>query len=179
MERLIITFLFLLVKLNIVKMEKFRLDINPITPIYWVDSQNILVNEKDNVYLFDIENRNITEKHNKKENEVWGYENGKFIICEYKNRDIKSKEEYSTHLTIHLIDGENILDVELRPTVEVVECRKTPILKTVFPIEEKFFSFNKKLYEVSSYEVDLLSPNFLSIIQISIGNKYWITKFSI
>jgi hypothetical protein len=82
-------------------------------------------------------------------------------------------------LVVDSIDGENLLDIELKPTVEVVECRETPILKTVFPIKEKYYLFKDRLYEVKSYDEDLLSPTFKRLLlRDSLGN-YWVTEFLI
>ena len=179
MEELIVTVLFFLVKINILKTEEFRLDINPVTPVYWVNNRDIFVNEKEKTYIYDVKNRDIVKQFEKKEIEVWGYENDKFLVCVCKNRNIQSKEEYSTHLKVNSRNGDNILDVELPPTVEIIECRSNPILKTVFPIEEKFFVFKDDLYEVKSFNQDRLSKWFNSMFVVDDLGNYWLTEFEI
>jgi hypothetical protein len=178
MEKLVVTFLFFLVRLNILKTERFKLDVNPIAPIYWVDSKSIFVNEKEKSYLYDVNKREIVKEYRREENQLCGYENDSFLICNWKNRNIKSRDEYSTYLEIG-INGDEIINIELKPTVEVVECKTNPILKTVFPIEERYYIFKEDLYEIEKYRHDIVSPNLLKIIELNSQNEYWITKLTI
>ena len=177
MDKLIVTVLFLLVKINILKTEKFKLDINPIAPVYWVDTESVFVNEDDRSYRYDVVNREILDTYEREGNELWGYCKEGVFLCGWENRDISSPDEFSTHLRVEGSDGDELFDVELKPTVEVIECRNDPLLKTIFPIEEKFFSFKDELYEVGSYEIDMLSPKFKRLLsKDSLGN-YWVTEF--
>lgn len=179
MEKLIVSFLFFLVRLNILKTERFRLDINPIAPVYWVDGESIFVNEKKKSYLYDVVKRERVEEYERGENQLWGVCKQGVFLCGWSNREIESPDEYSTHLSVDREDGEKVIDVELKPTVEVVECSKSPSLKTIFPIEERYFSFEDELYEVGSYEMDLLSPNLKRVLSRDSMGSYWVTEFSI
>jgi hypothetical protein len=179
MEELIVSILFFLVEINILKTERIKLDINPIAPVYWVDSESIFVNEQKRSYRYDVVNREVLDEYEREENQLWGYCKEGVFLCGWENRDISSPDEYSTHLRVDDSNGESILDVELKPTVEVVECSDIPLLKTIFPIEERYFSFKDELYEVESYEMDMLSPNLRRLLsRDSLGN-YWITEFRI
>jgi hypothetical protein len=179
MESLIVTILFFLVRVNVLKIERFKLDINPISPIYWVDSGSVLVNESEESFIFNIESREKMKRISRKGNILLGSDGENGYLCRWKNREIGSVDEFSTHLVIDSIDGKNLLDIELKPTLEVVECRGAPILKTVFPIKEKYYLFKDRLYEVKSYDEDLLSPTFKRLLlRDSLGN-YWVWVFSL
>jgi hypothetical protein len=179
MERVIVSILFFLVRVNILQTERFKLDINPIAPVYWIDSGRIFVNEEKRAFIYDIVKREILEEYERKENQLWGMCSEGVFVCGWSNKEISSPEEFSSRLIVDHRDGENILDVELKPTVEVVECGGEPLLKTIFPIEEKYFSFTDELYEVDSYDEDLLSPNFKRLLsRDSLGN-YWVTEFKL
>lgn len=178
MERFVVSILFFLVRVNVLETERFKLDINPIAPVYWVDKRNIFVNEESKSFLYDVVSREIVEEYPREGNQLWGVCSEGVFLCGWFNRDIESPDEFSSRLRVES-NGEEVLDVELKPTVEVVECGREPLLKTVFPIEEKFFSFTDELYEVGRYEVDMLSPNFKRLLsRDSLGN-YWVTKFLI
>jgi hypothetical protein len=179
MERLIITFLFFLVRLNILKTERYKLDINPIAPVYWVDGESIFVNEKEKSFLNDVVKRKKVEEYEREVNQLWGVCKEGVFLCGWSNREINSPDEFSTRLKVDEEEGGNVLDVELKPTVEVVECKKSPLLKTIFPIEERYFSFEDELYEVGSYEMDLLSPNFKRLLSRDSVGSYWVTEFRI
>lgn len=179
MESLIVKVLFLLVSFNVLQTERYKLDIEPISPVYWVDSERIFVNEDGRAYIYDVVRREVVEEYERRENQILGYEKGNLISCFWENRDISSPDEYSTHLWIERSNGEAFLDIELKPTVEVVECSSTPLLRTVFPIEEKYFVFKDELFEVESYEIDLLSPKFRRLLGRDRLGNYWVTQFSI
>lgn len=179
MEKVIISFLFFLVKAGVLKKEMVRLDIDPIAPVYWVDSESIFVNEQSKSYRYDVVNREVLDEYEREGNQLWGYCKEGVFVCGWSNREIDSPDEFSTHLKVDHRDGENILDVELRPTVEVVECRNDPFLKTVFPIEERYFSFSDELYEVGGYEIDMLSPNLKRLLSRDGLGSYWVTQFLI
>ena len=177
MESLIVSILFFLVKVNILEIDRFKLDINPISPVYWVDSESIFINEKEISYLYNVVNREVIEEYVRGENQLWGYDRGDLFTCFWENRDIDSPDEYSTHLRVERSDREVVFDIELRPTVVVVECGAGSLLRTVFPIEERYFSFEDELYEVESYDLDMLSPKFKRLLsRDSLGN-YWVTEF--
>jgi hypothetical protein len=179
MEKFLVSILFFLVKVNILQTERFKLDINPVAPVYWVDSERIFVNEQEKAFLFDVITREIIDEYPREENQLWGVCKEGVFLCGWSNREIESPDEFSTRLRVDHRDGENILDVELKPTVEVVECSDIPLLKTIFPIEEKYFSFTDELYELESYEVDMLSPNFKRLLSRDSLGSYWVTEFKL
>jgi hypothetical protein len=179
MSNIILTLLLFLVKINILHTESFRLDTKPIAPIYWIDKTKIFVNEDNRSYIFDTKNREIIKEYNREENQLFGMKKGKLYLCEWENREISSIDQYSTHLKIKEFAGRDILDIELKPTLEVVKFGTNPILKTVFPIEEKFFIFNKDLYELDKYNINTLSPNLKSFIRIDNFDQHWIEEFKI
>jgi hypothetical protein len=179
MDGLIVSILFFLVRVNVLKTERFKLDIDPIAPVYWIDSKSVFVNEQSRSFIYDVVNREVVEEFVREENQLWGVCKEGVFVCGWSNREIDSTDEFSTHLRVDRKGGENVLDVELKPTVEVVECSDVPLLRTIFPIEERYFSFTDELYEVESYEIDVLSPNFKRLLsRDSLGN-YWVTDFFI
>jgi hypothetical protein len=178
MQELIVSILFLLARLNILKTDRFKLDFEPMAPIYWVNKEQIFINERNRALLYDVVERKIVEEYEKSENQLFGIYKNDLFICGWSNREINSPDEFSTHLTIKE-NEEEIADIELKPTVEVIECSKNPILKTTPPIEEKLFSFKDGLYEIDEYKTEKLSPNFKRVIdRDSLGN-YWIISFSL
>lgn len=179
MEGLIVTILFFLVKVNVLKTDRFKLDIDPIAPVYWVDNQNIFVNEQSKSYIYDVVKREVVEEYEREENQILGYEKETLFNCFWENRSIDSPDEYSTHLIVDKGSDVMLLDVELKPTVEVVECSKSPLLKTVFPIEEKYFVFDEELYGVENYQMDVLSSRFNRLLNRDGVGNYWVTEFRI
>lgn len=167
-----------LIEINILKIERYKLDIDPIAFVYWIEDEEIFVNEIDRVYIYNIEEREIIDEYEKTENHLWGYDK-ELLLCTWENVDIDSPDEFSTHLTIANKDNVEILNTQLHPTVEVVRCTNPPILKTVFPIEEKYYYFDDDLYELQTYEVNTLSPDFRKMLNMDDLGNYWITKFSI
>jgi len=178
MESLIVTVLFFLVKINLLDVERYRLDIQPIAPVYWVDSERVFVNEKEKSFVYDVVNREIVEEYDREGNEILGYEGGLYR-CYWENRERKTVDEYSTHLRVERDNGEVVYDIELKPTVEVVECSKRPILRTVFPIKEKYYVFDRELYEVEEYRRDILSSDYIKMLSVDDLGNYWVTKFLI
>jgi len=176
MEQLIAILFFFLVKLNILEVERFKLDINPVVPIYWIDDESVMVNENERAFKYDVIEREIVEEWDKENNQIWGYSKDSLFLCSWYNKEIDSPEEYSTRLLKENNQGEELLDIELRPTVEVIECKEDIILQTVAPIEEKVFSFTDDLYEIEEYGLDILSPNFKRLITRDDLSSYWITK---
>lgn len=73
MESLIVTILFFLVKINILDLERYRLDIQPIAPVYWIDSDTVFVNEEKIAVIYDVTNREIVEEYDREGNEILGY----------------------------------------------------------------------------------------------------------
>jgi len=170
MKQLIVLIITLLLKFNVLEITEFKLDIDPVVPIYWISNEEIFVNENDRAYIYNVENREIVDKYEKEENKIYGYENNKIFICKTENKVRNSIEEYSTHLTKLDTNGEILLDIELKPTLEAIECRDRIILKTIFPIEEKFYVFEKDLYELSTYKQNLLSKNLkYTLFQDTLG----------
>lgn len=178
MESLIVSILFFLVKINLLDVEKYRLDIQPIAPVYWVDSERVFVNEVDRSFVYDVVNREIVEEYDRELNEILGYDDGLYR-CFWENRERKTVDEYSTHLTVEKENGEVVYDIELKPTIEVVECSKRPILRTIFPIEEKYFVYDRELYEVEEYNRDMLSNDYMKMLSIDDLGNYWVTEFLI
>ncbi len=178
MESLIVTILFFLVKINLLDVEKYRLDIEPIAPVYWIDSERVFVNEKGKSFIYDVINRDIAEEYDREINEILGYDNGLYR-CFWENRERQTVDEYSTHLTVEKESEDIIYDIELKPTVEVVECSKRPILRTVFPIEERYYVFDKELFEVQEYNGDILSTDYKKMLSIDDLGNYWVTEFLI
>jgi hypothetical protein len=178
MKELIVSILFLLAKFNILKTDRFKLDFEPMAPIYWVNGEQIFINERNRALLYDVVEREIVEEYEKSENQLFGMYRDNLFICGWSNKEINSPDEFSTHLIIKE-NEEEIVDVELKPTVEVVECSKNPILRTIFPIEEKLFSFKDGLYEIDEHKTRKLSPNLKRVIdRDSLGN-YWIISFNL
>jgi hypothetical protein len=178
MKELIVSILFLLSKFNILKTDKFKLDFEPTAPIYWVNREQIFINERNRAFLYDVVKREIIEEYEKSENQLFGIYKGDLFICGWSNREIDSPDEFSTHLTIKERE-EEIVDVELKPTIEVIKCGKNPILKTIFPIRERLFSFKDGLYEIDDYKRERLSPNLKRVVdRDSLGN-YWIITFGL
>ncbi|MCD4811902.1 hypothetical protein K8R14_04915 [bacterium] len=177
LEQLILSLLFFLVKVDVLKTERYRLDIRPVAPVYWVSNEDILVNEGERGYLYSVVEREVVEEFEKEGNQILGYCDMDVLICEWENREMESPEEYSTHLIQEGSDGERVVDIELKPTVEVVECKEKIILRTVAPVEEKLFEFSDDLYEVEDYQEDMFSPNFRKLLSKDDLGSYWITEF--
>lgn len=176
-ENILLQVLFFLVRLNILKSERYKLDINPISDVYWISNTEVFVNEEDRSFRYDVVDRQVVEEFERKENEVLGYIRGTGVVsCEWYNREIESPEEFSTHL-LQKRGNEVVLDIELRPTTSVIECRDEIILKTLPPIEEKYFEFSDELFELDDYIGDMLSPNYKRLLSRDSLGKYWITEF--
>jgi hypothetical protein len=178
MESLILTVLFFLVKINLLDVEKYRLDIQPIAPVYWIDSERVFVNEQESSFIYDVVNREVIKEYDREINEILGYEDGVYRYY-WENRERKNVDEYSTHLTVAKENGEVVYDIELKPTVEVVECSNRPILRTVFPIQEKYYVFDDELYEVEEYNSDMLSNDYMKMLSVDDLGSYWVTQFFI
>jgi hypothetical protein len=179
MEELIIYILFLLVRVKVLKTDELLLNIDPVAPIYWVDKDEIFVNEKSRSYIYDVSDREIKKTYEKSENELWGIDKGATYLCIWENREINSADEFSTHLIVKNEDGNKIINTELKPTVEVWECGKSPVLKTVYPLEEKYFIFTNQLYELESpYESQSIYKGNKVIIQDKM-NRYWLIEFKL
>lgn len=178
MESLILTVLFFLVKINLLDVEKYRLDIQPIAPVYWIDSERVFVNEQESSFIYNVVNREVIKEYDREINEILGYEDGVYR-CYWENRERKSVDEYSTHLRVEKENGEIVYDIELKPTVEVVECSNRPILRTVFPIQEKYYVFDDELYEVEEYNSDMLSNDYMKMLSVDDLGSYWVTQFFI
>ena len=176
-ESAFLSLLLFLVRLDILEDQRFKLDVSPITPIYWVSDTEVFVNEKDRSFIYDIETRSVKEEAQRATNQIHGYVNGQLLICEWENVEIDSPEEFSTHLTQKKKGGDIILDVQLRPTLSVIECRDDIILKTVPPIKERMYEFKGDLYEVESYYQDMFSSNLKILLSKDGLGNYWVTKF--
>jgi hypothetical protein len=169
---------------NILVVERYKIeDVKPIAPIYWISKDSILVNEIDRALIYNTKNRKIVEIWEKDSNQIYGQSKDKdIIICQWENRTRNSIEEYSTHLQKSSLNGDEILNIELKPTVEVLVCQERILLKTIPPIEEKFFEFTNDLYEIDNYKniVDIkrISPDLRSFIRTDTLNNIWILKFS-
>lgn len=179
MYKVLIFIFSIFLKSGILVIEDFKLDIDPITPIYWINNNQIFVNEESRAFIYDIKNREIINEYEKNNLEVWGFNNDKIFICNAENKVRETIEDYSTHLTKSDLDENILLDIELKPTLEVVECREDIILKTVFPIEEQYFIFTKDLYELTEYKDISLSPNLRYSINVDNLEKYQVKIFSI
>jgi hypothetical protein len=177
MTKFLYTLLLLLVEFNIIEVQKFKLDIDPVAPIYWVDENSIFVNGEEKAFVFDVSKREIVSEYNKKENEIVGIEDSSIFICKWENRKINSPDEYSTHLEKKDAKGDVILDIELKPTLEVLECRENILLRTVYPIEEKLFVFREQLYQVKKYRENMWAPKFRYLIRRDSLGKYEILQF--
>ena len=171
MQKLLVLIFNILLQSEILVIEEFKIDIDPITPVYWINNNEILVNEYEESYVYNIIDRESKELFIKGVNEIYGYDNGEIYICKTETKDRNTIDDYSTHLSKTDLDGNLLLDIELKPTLEVLECRDNVILKTVFPIEEKFYVFSNDLYELKEYEEAEFSPNLRNFLYIdALGN---------
>lgn len=177
MKEFIFTVLLFFVEINLLDVESYKLDIEPITPVYWINKEEIFVNELEEAYIFNTKSRSIVNKYEKGGNEILGYEDGELYTCRWSNREIHSLEEYSTLLEIKIEGSEN-KKIEIKPTVEPIDCREEIIMRTVFPLEENFYLFKDNLYQIGKYKQDFLSPNLLSFIKRSALGQYYINSFS-
>jgi hypothetical protein len=176
MKEFIVTILFFLVEINLLGVESYKLDIEPVAPVYWISKEEIFVNELERAYIFNTQERIVTNEYEKEENQVLGYEYGKLYACEWSNREITSPEEYSTLLKFKEGDQE-YRRVGIRPTVEVVVCREEIVLRTVFPLEEKMFVFKEELSEIKRLEEGYISPTFTSFYVGGSLGEYYINRF--
>lgn len=179
MQKFLIVIVTLLLRFNILEINEINLDINPIVPVYWINSKEIFVNEEDKAYVFNIEGREIKEEFPKDDNQVLGYEDETVFICEWENKTRDSIEEYSTRLVQSTFEDGELLNIELKTTLEVIDCREEITLKTVPPIEEKIFLFVNDLYEIGRYKEHSLSPNLKYLIQENELGNIRIIEFSI
>jgi hypothetical protein len=177
-EKIILYIIALLIKVKVIEIDSFKLNIKPTSPVYWINNQEILVNEKDKSYVYDIKQREKQKEFKKKSNQVVGYKDDKYLICEWENRSIDSSEQFSTHLKQTTEDGKILQDLELKPTLEVIECREEIILRTVYPLEEKFYFFDSDLFEIEEYKENILSPNLTHWLSTDDFNNYWINKIT-
>jgi hypothetical protein len=72
MQELVVSILFLLARLNILKIDRFKLDFEPMAPIYWVNREQIFINEHNRALLYDVVEREIVEEYEKSENQLFG-----------------------------------------------------------------------------------------------------------
>jgi hypothetical protein len=169
---------------NILVVERYKIeDIKPVVPIYWISRDSILVNEINRALIYNTKKREVVEIWDKESNQIYGQSKDKdIIVCQWKNRTRNSIEEYSTHLQKVSLTKDEILNIELKPTVEVLVCQERILLKTIPPIEEKFFAFTDDLYEIDNYEnidnIKKISPDLKSFITTDALNNIWILKFS-
>ena len=179
MKKLLTLICTLLLKLNVLQITEFQVDITPVTPVYWISNTEIFVNERDRAYIYDVEDREIIKEYEKESGEVYGYQKNEIFICKTENRTRNSIEEYSTHLTKLNLNNEILLDIELKPTLEVLECKDQIILKTIFPIEENFYTFIDDLYPLEEYRQDILSPKLRYLLEVDNFGEYKIKKYTI
>ena len=128
--------------------------------------------------MYDVEKREITKEFERDGNQVNGYVDGELLICEWENVEINTPEEFSTHLIQKNIDGKKKVDIELKPTLSVVECGSEIILKTVPPIKERMYGFKGDLYEAESYYQDMFSGNLKTLLSKDGLGNYWVTRVS-
>jgi hypothetical protein len=178
LEHFILQVIFLLVKVSVLKTDRFKLDFNPIAPVYWVSNTEVFINEENRSVLFDVVKREVMEVFERSDNQVHGYINGELMVCEWENIEIDSPEEFSTHLLQKRKD-EVVLDIELKPTTSVIECNDEIILKTVPPIEEKMYEFDDELVELEEYYEDMLSFDYKRLLSRDDLGNYWITEFKL
>jgi hypothetical protein len=168
---------------NILVVNRYQIeDIKPVAPVYWISKDSVLINEESRALIYDSKKREVTQSWEKEVNQIYGYENKKGIIaCQWENRERNSVDEYSTHLQKFSLDKKEILDIELKPTVEVLICQERILLQTVPPIEEKFFEFTNDLYEINNYpnivDTKRISPDLGYFVTTDKLNNIWISKF--
>lgn len=178
MYKLFFNIFALLLRLNIIVIDSYQLHLDMQYPILWIDDNNIIVNSTRKSYLYNIIEREEVEKYERKENQVFGYDE-EVVYCEWRNREINSIDEYSTHLVKKNITGDVLLDIEFKPTVYVLECGKKIILKTVPPIEERYYLFSDKLYEIDNYSPKMISSNHKYFFTLDNFNNYWINSLRV
>ena len=62
--------------------------------VFWIDNTNVLLSSYGYTQLFNTENRD-SSIIDTCENCIYGYDKN-FVYCKYINRDIKSKDQFST-----------------------------------------------------------------------------------
>jgi hypothetical protein len=174
MQEIFISLLFLLSRWNILGTTSHMVvDSQNAQAIFWLDDENILVNQYTRYFKYNVLSREVYEFDEKEESMLFG----KNYICGWFNKEIRSEDEYSTRLTKDDYSGTRILDIELKPTLEVIECEENIVLRTLPPIAEDIFIQKDELFPIRRYMPRVLSPNLNKLLlQDDFGN-YWITEF--
>jgi hypothetical protein len=176
----LVVFLFsLFLRVHLIEIDSFKLNIEPVSFPSWIAENKLIINEENKAYIYNVESREKEKEFKKESNQLLGYKDNKYIICEWEHRIINSLEEYSTHFIQKLDNGEIIKDLEFKPTLEVVECKENIIFKTIYPLEEKFYLFDQELFEIEEYTSRSTSSNLKYWISIDDFNNYWINKITL
>ena len=120
-------------------------DISPVY-IYWIDDINILVSMYDQSFKFNLE----TKSKDVLSDGLVGYDNGKYIKCEYKNVQIDNSDQCSTFLELKDLDGNLLYNTCIFPTVKPI------VIEDGVLIAKSSFSFMQQNY----YKVDFKSGTF-------------------
>lgn len=110
--------------------------------MYWIDDINILLSSYGYTEIYNIRSRksNVVGTC---ENCIYGYDKS-FIYCKYENRNITSKEQFSTTVSVYDKDDSLIFSKDIFPTVMPITCSKSNLLlRTSDPIlEQNLYSLN-------------------------------------
>ena len=94
--------------------------------VFWIDNTNVLLSSYGYSQLFNTENRD-SSVINTCENCIYGYDKN-FVYCKYINRDIKSKDEFSTTLEIYNIKNNLLYSKDIFQTVATIKCTRDSVL---------------------------------------------------
>ena len=141
--------------------------------VFWIDNTNVLLSSYGYSQLFNTENRD-SSVINTCENCIYGYDKN-FVYCKYINRDIKSKDQFSTTIEIFDINNQLLYSKDIFQTVAPVKCGSSSILlHTNDPnLEQHSYILDIKkdsLKEIKEY--GYLSPNLVNLSTVSVLSNF-------
>ncbi|HPM14179.1 MAG TPA: hypothetical protein PLK49_02125, partial [Candidatus Dojkabacteria bacterium] len=129
--------------------------------VFWIDNTNVLLSSYGYSQLFNTENRD-SSVINTCENCIYGYDKN-FVYCKYINRDIKSKDQFSTTIEIFDINNQLLYSKDIFQTVAPVKCGSSSIL----------LHTNDPNLEQHSYILDIKKDSLKEIKENIKDTKEW------
>jgi len=119
--------------------------------VYWIDDSNILLSSLGYTKIYNTNLRG-GETIDTCEKCIYGYNSGLFR-CEYENRNIDNKDEFSTTIYQYNTNGDLILKRDIFESVFPIVCKKEyVILATSDPmLEQKLYVLDIQNDEFKEY----------------------------
>ncbi|HOK59520.1 MAG TPA: hypothetical protein PK432_00905 [Candidatus Dojkabacteria bacterium] len=129
--------------------------------VFWIDNTNVLLSSYGYTQLFNTENRD-SSVIDTCEDCIYGYDKN-FVYCKYINRDIKSKNEFSTTIEIFDINNQLLYSKDIFQTVAPVKCTRDSVL----------LHTNDPALEQHSYILDIKKDSLKEIKENIKDTKEW------